>query len=72
MPAAATAWQQFAHLEIWHYTRLCEAFRRCIEGGEPDAAVAVPTFADGLASMQVMDAIRRSVAAKGAVTAVLD
>jgi predicted dehydrogenase len=69
---AATTWQQFAHLEIWHYTRLCEAFRRAIEGAAPDPAVPLPTFADGLASMQVIDAIRRSVAASGAVTPVLD
>jgi predicted dehydrogenase len=29
--------------------------------------VAVPTFADGLAGMRVMDAIRESAAAGGAV-----
>ena len=35
----------------------------------PDA-VAVPTFADGLAEMQVLDAVRASAQAGGAVTPV--
>jgi hypothetical protein len=39
---------------------LCEALRAAMEGRAPATAVPVPTFADGVACMEVLDAIRRS------------
>jgi predicted dehydrogenase len=47
-------------IDIGPYTRLAERFRAGIEGvpGPPDPAPA--TFADGVAAMEVLDAIRRS------------
>ncbi len=62
--------ERFTHLELGPYTRLCEALRSGIDGSTREAAVAVPTFADGLAEMRVLDAIRASSANGGAVTAV--
>ena len=47
---------RFTHLELGPYTRLCEALRAGVEGRPVPDAVAVPTFADGLAEMQVLDA----------------
>jgi predicted dehydrogenase len=52
--------ERYTHIELGPYTRLCEALL------DPSAsAVPVPTFADGLAEMQVMDAIRTSAASNG-------
>jgi predicted dehydrogenase len=65
-PVDATAAHRFTHLELGPYTRLCEALRAGVEGRTVTAAVPVPTFADGLADMQVLDAIRASAAADGA------
>ncbi len=56
----------YTHLELGPYTRLCEVLRRGVEGQPLPTAVPVPTFADGLAEMQVLDAIRASAAADGA------
>ena len=61
---------RYTHLELGPYTRLCEALRAGIEGDEPPTRVPAPTFADGLACMRVLDAIRASAAADGAVVAV--
>ena len=61
---------RYTHLELGPYTRLCEALRAGVEGRAIRSAVPVPTFADGLACMQVLDAIRASAAAGGAVTPV--
>ena len=58
---------RFTHLELGPYTRLCEVLRSAVDGSAPRAAVAIPTFADGVACMEVLDAIRRSAAADGAV-----
>ena len=60
-------WQMLVGVELPGYVRLCEAFRDLINGRKPSAAVAIPTFADGLASMQVLDAIRASDASGGAL-----
>lgn len=54
-----------SHFEIGPFTRLCEALRDAIEGGR----VVGPTFRDGLASMQVLDAMRASAAQSGALVA---
>jgi predicted dehydrogenase len=51
--------------ELGAYTRLCEAFREAVDGRKSTSAVPVPTFADGLACMQVLDAMRRSAANDG-------
>jgi predicted dehydrogenase len=47
------------------YTRLCEALRAVMEGRAAASAVPIPTFVDGVACMEVLDAIRRSAANKG-------
>ncbi len=49
------------------YIRLCEVLRAGVDGREIVSAVPPPTFRDGLACMQVMDAIRDSAADDGAV-----
>ncbi|MBK5288755.1 MAG: Gfo/Idh/MocA family oxidoreductase [Acidimicrobiia bacterium] len=56
----------YTHLELGPYTRLCEVLRCGVEGSPLPTAVPIPTFADGLAEMQVLDAIRASAAADGA------
>lgn len=60
---------RFTHLELGPYTRLCEVLRAGVEGRDLAGVVAAPTFADGLAGMEVLDAIRRS-ASEGAVVEV--
>jgi predicted dehydrogenase len=61
---------RYTHLELGPYTRLCEALRAGVEGRAQSDAVPIPTFADGVADMRVLDAIRASAAAAGAVTPV--
>jgi predicted dehydrogenase len=61
---------RYTHLEVGPYTRLCEALRAGIEGNDSRASVPVPTFADGLECMRVLDAIRASARAGGAMVAV--
>jgi predicted dehydrogenase len=56
---------RYTHLELGPYTKLCEAFRARIAGTEPETQIPIPTFADGVASIQVLDTIRRSAAAGG-------
>jgi predicted dehydrogenase len=62
--------ERFTHLELGPYTRLCQALRAGIEGSTAEGPVPVPTFADGVAEMRALDAIRHSAAVDGAVTAV--
>jgi predicted dehydrogenase len=64
---AADSSRRFSHLELGPYTRLCEALRAGVEGREIQSAVPLPTFRDGLASMQVIDAIRASAEQGGAL-----
>lgn len=59
--------QRMSHFEIGPFTRLCEALHAAIAGEPSPAAVPVPTFRDGLASVRVMDAIRASAASGGAL-----
>jgi predicted dehydrogenase len=61
---------RYTHLEVGPYTRLCEALRAGVEGSASPTSVPVPTFADGLACMRVLDAIRASARAGGARVAV--
>jgi predicted dehydrogenase len=52
-------------IELSAFTRLFEVLRVAMEGGKPSAAVPIPTFADGVACMEVLDAIRVSAAKDG-------
>jgi predicted dehydrogenase len=58
---------RFSTIELGPYTRLCEVLRARIEGNEASSAVRVPTFEDGVASMEVLDAIRKSAANNGSL-----
>ncbi|MCB2061472.1 MAG: Gfo/Idh/MocA family oxidoreductase [Novosphingobium sp.] len=58
-------WQAMAFVEIAPYTRLCEAMRAAILEEASPSPVPVASFADGVANMQVMDAIRASAANGG-------
>jgi predicted dehydrogenase len=55
---------RFTHLELAPYTQLCRSLRDAIEG-HPATGPAPATFTDGVACMEVLDAIRRSSAAGG-------
>jgi predicted dehydrogenase len=61
---------RFTHLELGPYTRLCACLRAASDGEPLPETVAVPTFADGLAEMQVIDAVKASAAAGGALVEV--
>jgi predicted dehydrogenase len=65
-------WEMLAAIELGPYTKLCEAWHAAIDGRVVSSPVPVPTFADGLASMQVLDAIRSSAAAAGAQVTIRD
>lgn len=69
-PASADPRHRFTHLELGPFTRLCEALRAGVEGRPAPAGVPLPTFADGVAEMRVLDAIRASSAAGGQTVAV--
>jgi predicted dehydrogenase len=58
---------RLSHFELGPFTRLAEALHGAITGDRKTTPVPIPTFADGLASMRVMDAIRASSAAGGAL-----
>ncbi len=49
-------------IDVGPYTRLYGAFAEAIEGGDSGADPRPGTFADGVANMAVLDAIRRSAA----------
>ncbi len=57
--------KQYLHVEIPPARRLAEIWRAAIDGKAPSVPVA--TFADGVAGMKVIDAIRASATAGGAV-----
>jgi predicted dehydrogenase len=63
-------WQMMAYVEIAPYTQLCRAMRAAIIGEPSPSPVPVATFNDGLANMQVLDAIRASARNGGRVTQV--
>ncbi len=63
------ALERMTSAELPAYTQLCAAFARAIRGEEPQGAVPMPTFVDGVATMAVMDAARRSAAEGGAPVA---
>ena len=66
-PASEDPRERYTHLELGPYTRLALALRAGMDGGRADPDVAAPTFADGVAEMRVLDAIRRSAANSGAL-----
>lgn len=70
-PAAAdpNSANRLSYFEIGPFTRLAQALGAAIRGEAGPGAVAPPTFRDGLACMQVMDAMRASAAAGGALQA---
>ncbi len=61
---------RFTHLELGPFTRLCEVLRAGVAGEPLPDAVPIPTFADGVAQMRVLDAIRASSARDGAAVTV--
>jgi predicted dehydrogenase len=63
-------WQAMATVEIAPYTELCKSVRAAILGEPAPSPVALASFADGVANMQVMDAIRESARRDGAVVKV--
>lgn len=66
----SSKWQWLSQLELGPYAKLCEAWRSAIEGGTQPRAVPLPTFADGVACMEVLDAIRASAANGGALVTI--
>ena len=59
-------WQSMAYVEIAPYTELCKSMAAAIRGEKAPSPVAPATFADGVAHMQVLDAIRTSARNRGA------
>jgi predicted dehydrogenase len=60
---------KLSSLEVGPYMRLCEVLRAGVDARPLQSAVPPPTFYDGLACTKVLDAIRESAAAEGAVVA---
>lgn len=58
-------WQLLVSMELAPYTQLCRALRAAILGESAPGPVIPATFADGVACMQVMDAIRASATRSG-------
>ena len=69
-PDQPGALERMTSAELPAYTELCAAFSRAIRGEEPEGDVPMPTFADGAATMAVMDAARKSAAAGGELVAI--
>lgn len=59
-------WQRLTSLELAPYTKLCSILKRAILGDRPFKRPLPATFADGVAAMKVIDAIRASAAKGGA------
>jgi predicted dehydrogenase len=60
-------WKWLIPIELPPYIRLCEVFRDLISGHLQAWSVSPPTFNDGLATMETIDAVRASAAAGGAL-----
>jgi predicted dehydrogenase len=63
-------WKGLVQVELPSYTVLCRTFKAAIEGVPAESPVAPATFADGVACMEVMDAIRASAREGGKLVAV--
>jgi len=61
---------RLSHFELGPFTRFAEALHAKITEADFTPPVTLPTFADGLAAMKIMDAVRASSAAGGALTSV--
>lgn len=59
-------WQRLTSLELSPYTQLCKHLRALIEGSHPPGPVCPATFDDGVRSMNVLEAVRRSARQNGA------
>lgn len=70
LSASEDARERFTHLELGPYTKLCEALHAHISGRPVASPVQPATFADGLATMQVIDAIRASARTGGTLVSV--
>ena len=57
--------ERYTHLELGPYIRLAEVLRAGVEKRAYTGSVTPPTFADGLAGMRVLEAIRTSAASGG-------
>lgn len=57
-------------VELAPYMVLGQICRALINGESPPSRVSLATFADGVASMKVLDAIRASAAQDGALVAI--
>jgi predicted dehydrogenase len=60
-------WQGLVPVELPAYVVLCETLKAAIEGKPAKSPVVPATFADGVAAMQVMDAMRASARDGGAM-----
>jgi predicted dehydrogenase len=67
---ATEKWKFLTPIELPPYVRLCEGWRALIEGREPACTVPLPTFRDGIAAMEAIDAVRLSAANGGALVKV--
>ncbi len=63
-------WQAMAAVEIAPYTQLCLSLRAAILGEAAPSPVPTANFADGVANMKVLDAIRASAAHGGKLVSV--
>jgi predicted dehydrogenase len=63
-------WKLLASVELPLFQRLCQVWRAKIERSAGSSAVPPPTFADGVANMNVLDAVRASIARGGALVTV--
>lgn len=69
---AEKRWQMLVSMELPPYTQLCRTMKAAILGEPAPSPVVAATFADGVACMQVMDAVRSSATREGALVAVQD
>lgn len=67
---ADTRWRNLVAFELPPYAMLCKAFRAAILGEAAPSPVIPATFADGLAAMELIDAVRASAADGGKVVEV--
>jgi hypothetical protein len=65
-------WQAMAAVEIAPYTELGKSIRAAILGEAAPSPVPMASFADGVANMQVLDAIRESARRGGELVKVDD
>jgi predicted dehydrogenase len=63
-------WKTLVAVELPAYTALCRSLKAAMDGRPADSPVAPATFTDGVAAMQVMDAIRSSAREGGQLVAV--